>query len=118
VLTQVAAARDTWETWLMTSLWQSAFRTRSMPSSQATENSRAVVRRGEMTADRGEGLAPHFITVQEFAKLACVSRRTIKRYRLARPSGFPREFDMGRGRAPRPRFRIDDVKKLDSRALW
>lgn len=51
--------------------------------------------------------------------MARVSRRTIDRYRKNRPSGFPTEYDMGRGEVPRPRFRIDEVTKwLDSRALW
>lgn len=72
-----------------------------------------------MTSDRMGGVGLHFITVQEFARLARVSRRTIDRYRQNRPTGFPREFDMGRGQSPRPRFKIDEVKRwLDSRALW
>lgn len=63
--------------------------------------------------------APHFITVEDFARLARVSRRTIDRYRRARPSGFPREYDIGRGMVPRPRFKLDEVHQwLDSRALW
>ena len=61
----------------------------------------------------------HFITVEEFASLARVSRRTIDRYRHARPSGFPTEYDMGRGAIPRPRFKFEDVSRwLESRALW
>jgi predicted DNA-binding transcriptional regulator AlpA len=61
----------------------------------------------------------HFITVEEFAQLARVSRRTIDRYRQARPTGFPTEFDMGRGKIPRPRFKLKEVQQwLDSRALW
>lgn len=62
---------------------------------------------------------PHFVTVDEFARMARVSRRTIDRYRLSRPPGFPKEHDMGRGKAPRPRFKLDEVRRwLDSRALW
>lgn len=60
-----------------------------------------------------------FITVEEFAEMAHVSRRTIDRYRQARPQGFPPEYDMGRGKIPRPRFKLDDVQNwLNSRALW
>ena len=61
----------------------------------------------------------HFITVEEFATLARVSRRTIDRFRRTRPSGFPTEYDIGRGTVPRPRFKFDEVQQwLDSRALW
>lgn len=64
-------------------------------------------------------ITPLFITVEEFACLARVSRRTIDRYRQARPLGFPAEYDFGRGSVPRPRFKLDDVRQwLDSRALW
>ncbi|PQM27772.1 DNA-binding protein [Sphingopyxis lindanitolerans] len=60
-----------------------------------------------------------FITADEFARLARISRRTLNRYRRDRPSGFPTEYDIGRGTKPRPRFRLDEVQKwLDSRALW
>lgn len=60
-----------------------------------------------------------FITIAEFAELARISRRTLSRYRHRRPTGFPREYDMGRGSTRRPRFKLDDVKQwLDSRALW
>ena len=66
-----------------------------------------------------DSLGPHFITVEEFARLARVSRRTLDRYRRARPFGFPTEFDMGRGKIPRPRFKLNEVQRwLDSRALW
>ena len=62
---------------------------------------------------------PHFITVEEFAALARVSHRTIDRFRHARPSGFPTEYDIGHGTVPRPRFKLDEVRRwLDSRALW
>jgi hypothetical protein len=72
-----------------------------------------------MNDGRTHTALPHFITVEEFAKLARVSRRTIDRYRQARPSGFPTEYDIGRGTVPRPRFRFDEVRRwLDSRALW
>lgn len=59
------------------------------------------------------------ITVEEFAALARISRRTLDRYRRARPTGFPAEFDLGRGAVPRPRFKLSEVQTwLDSRALW
>lgn len=64
-------------------------------------------------------LTPLFITVEEFARLARVSRRTIDRYRRARPSRFPPEYDVGLGTIPRPRFKLEEVQQwLDSRALW
>lgn len=72
-----------------------------------------------MTRPRPGELDRYFITVDEFARLARVSRRTIDRYRQRRPDGFPTEYDIGRGAIPRPRFRISDVRAwLDSRALW
>lgn len=59
------------------------------------------------------------ITVDEFAAIARVSRRTIDRYRRARPIGFPAEYDLGRGKVSRPRFRLADVEQwLASRVLW
>lgn len=59
------------------------------------------------------------ITVEDFARIARLSRRTIDRYRRARPAGFPREYDLGRGTVPRPRFKLGDVLQwIDSRALW
>lgn len=59
------------------------------------------------------------ITVEDFARIARLSRRTIDRYRRARPAGFPREYDLGRGTVPRPRFKLGDVMQwIDSRALW
>lgn len=59
------------------------------------------------------------ITVEDFARIARLSRRTIDRYRRARPAGFPREYDLGRGTMPRPRFKLGDVLQwIDSRALW
>jgi len=60
-----------------------------------------------------------FITVEEFAEMARVSRRTIDRYRHTRPDGFPHEYDIGRGKIARPRFKLDEVQNwLNSRALW
>ena len=70
-------------------------------------------RRGSQLADA------HFITVDEFAELARISRRTLNRYRRKRPAGFPTEYDIGRGSTPRPRFKLEEVRSwLDSRALW
>lgn len=60
-----------------------------------------------------------FITVEEFASIARVSRRTIDRYRRDRAMGFPKEYDMSRGKIPRPRFKLGDVLAwMDTRALW
>lgn len=60
-----------------------------------------------------------FITVEDFAKVARLSRRTIDRYRRARPEGFPKEYDVSRGAVPRPRFKLADVLGwMETRALW
>jgi predicted DNA-binding transcriptional regulator AlpA len=62
------------------------------------------------------------ITVEEFAGMARLSRRQIDRLRKKRPTGFPREYELGTGNSKYrrcPRFRIAEVRKwLDSRALW
>ena len=62
------------------------------------------------------------ITVEEFARLARLSRRQIDRLRQRRAPGFPREYELGSGSSKYrrcPRFRLRDVQKwLDSRALW
>lgn len=59
------------------------------------------------------------VTVADFARIARVSRRTIDRYRRARPAGFPAEYDLGLGAVPRPRFKLGEVLQwIDSRALW
>ena len=60
-----------------------------------------------------------FISVEDFARIARLSRRTIDRYRRDRPAGFPKEYDVSRGRIPRPRFKLADVLAwLETRALW
>ena len=60
-----------------------------------------------------------FVTADEFARLAGISRRTIDRYRKVRPPGFPTEHDIGAGNSVRPRFKLSDVQAwLESRALW
>ena len=68
------------------------------------------------------GVEDGMITVEEFARLARLSRRQIDRLRKRRSSGFPREFELGSGlsRYRRcPRVRLTDVQRwLDSRALW
>ncbi len=68
--------------------------------------------------DAGLGM----ITVEEFARLARLSRRQIDRLRRRRPEGFPREYELGSGGSKYrrcPRFRLADVQRwLDSRALW
>jgi predicted DNA-binding transcriptional regulator AlpA len=64
----------------------------------------------------------HFVTVEEFARMARLSRRQIDRLRKRRPAGFPREYEMGSGASKFrrcPRFKKIDVEKwLESRALW
>lgn len=63
-----------------------------------------------------------FITVEDFAQLACLSRRQIDRLRRRRPAGFPREYEFGSGGSKYrrcPRFKLVDVQRwLESRALW
>jgi hypothetical protein len=65
---------------------------------------------------------PRFITPDEFAEIARLSRRQIDRLRVARPPGFPREYELGSGRSRHghcPRFKLDDVLIwMESRALW
>jgi len=62
------------------------------------------------------------ITADEFARLACISRRQIDRLRHRRPAGFPREYELGSGGSKYrrcPRFNAEEVRRwLDSRALW
>ncbi len=62
------------------------------------------------------------ISVEEFARLAGLSRRQIDRLRARRPAGFPGELELGSGGSKYrrcPRFRLVDVRKwLDSRTLW
>ena len=62
------------------------------------------------------------ITVGEFAQLARLSRRQIDRLRHRRPTGFPRELELGSGSSKYrscPRFKLVEVERwLDSRALW
>jgi predicted DNA-binding transcriptional regulator AlpA len=62
------------------------------------------------------------ITVEEFARLARLSRRQIDRLRKRKSPGFPREYEFGSGNSKYrrcPRFRLMDVQRwLDSRALW
>ena len=63
-----------------------------------------------------------FITVEEFAGMARLSRRQIDRLRRRRPAGFPPEYELGSGGSKYrrcPRFKLVDVRRwLDSRALW
>ena len=60
-----------------------------------------------------------FLTVEEFARVARMSRRTIDRYRRDRPIGFPKEYDLSRGSVPRPRFKVSGVLRwMETRALW
>lgn len=63
-----------------------------------------------------------FITVEEFASLARLSRRQIDRLRKRRPPAFPREYELGSGLSKFrscPRFRRSEVDDwLNSRALF
>jgi predicted DNA-binding transcriptional regulator AlpA len=65
---------------------------------------------------------PRFITPNEFAEIARLSRRQIDRLRVARPSGFPREYELGSGRGKHghcPRFKLAEVLAwMETRALW
>lgn len=68
-----------------------------------------IVRLGDR---RGTGLpigGDRFITVEDFARIARVSRRMIGRYRRERAAGFPKEYDVSRGRVSRPQFKLADV---------
>ncbi len=68
------------------------------------------------------GLSSDFVTADEFALLARISRRQIDRLRKRRPPGFPHEFELGSGLSKFrscPRFKRSEVDRwLDSRALW
>lgn len=65
---------------------------------------------------------PDFITVEEFAGLARLSRRQIDRLRKRRPPAFPREYELGSGLSKFrscPRFRRSEVDAwINSRALF
>lgn len=67
-------------------------------------------------------LVSEFVTVNEFAELARISRRSLDRLRKRRPEGFPTEYDFGQGetqQSRQPRFKLNEVRAwLDSRALW
>ena len=67
-------------------------------------------------------LASDFVTADEFAHLARLSRRQIDRLRKRRPPGFPREYELGSGLSKYrccPRFRRSEVDAwLETRALW
>jgi predicted DNA-binding transcriptional regulator AlpA len=65
---------------------------------------------------------PEFITVEEFAGLARLSRRQIDRLRKRRPPAFPREYELSSGLSKFrscPRFKRSEVDAwLNSRALF
>ena len=62
------------------------------------------------------------VTVEEFARMARLSRRQVDRLRRRRPAGFPREYELGSGSSKYrrcPRFKLAEVQRwLESRALW
>jgi predicted DNA-binding transcriptional regulator AlpA len=63
-----------------------------------------------------------FITVNELANMARLSRRQIDRLRKRRLPNFPREYELGSGGSKFrscPRFKLSEVDAwLNSRALW
>ncbi|CAN5592598.1 hypothetical protein BH10PSE14_BH10PSE14_40970 [soil metagenome] len=63
-----------------------------------------------------------FITADEFASIARLSRRQIDRLRKRRPAGFPAEYELGSGQSKHgrcPRFKFVDVLAwMETRALW
>jgi predicted DNA-binding transcriptional regulator AlpA len=52
-----------------------------------------------MTSRADNSPLPEYITVEEFAQLARLSRRQIDRLRKRRPPAFPREYELGSGRS-------------------
>ena len=70
----------------------------------------------------GDPINEGMVTVEEFARLARLSRRQIDRLRKRRSDGFPKEYELGSGASKYrrcPRFRLADVQRwLESRALW
>lgn len=89
-----------------------------VPDERLPERS-ALAKIPDMPRNQLEQNSFQLITVEEFAGLARISRRTLDRYRRSRPAGFPAEYDLGRGAVPRPRFKLEEVQTwLDSRALW
>ena len=75
-----------------------------------------------MSSRRDSPAPAEFITVEEFADLARLSRRQIDRLRKLRPMAFPREYELGSGLSKFrncPRFKRSEVDAwLDSRALF
>lgn len=69
-----------------------------------------------------KNLASEFVTIDEFAILARLSRRQICRLRKRRPPGFPHEYEFGSGQSKLrncPRFKRSEVSAwLETRALW
>lgn len=77
---------------------------------------------GGMNRRPDSPVLPDFITVEEFAGLARLSRRQIDRLRKRRPEAFPREYELGSGLSKFrscPRFKRSEVDAwLNSRALF
>jgi len=73
-------------------------------------------------AEAESRIEPLFVTVEEFAGMAKLSRRQIDRLRVRRPAGFPKEYELGSSNSMYrrcPRFKLSDVLAwLDTRALW
>lgn len=74
------------------------------------------------SADQPITVRSDLVTADEFAELARLSRRQIDRLRKDRPTGFPKEYELGSGLSKFrscPRFKRTEVDRwLDSRALW
>jgi hypothetical protein len=70
-------------------------------------------------ADLAANLAPYdpaaYVNIQEFCRIARISRSTLDRLRRKRPTGFPVEFQP----VGRPLFRRRDVHLwIEAQPLW
>lgn len=76
----------------------------------------------EQPGEGGARVGCKFVTVDEFAAIARLSRRQIDRLRGRRPQGFPTEYELG-GAVSKfrrcPRFKLAEVLAwIETRALW
>jgi predicted DNA-binding transcriptional regulator AlpA len=76
----------------------------------------------EQPKEDGAGAGCKFVTANEFAAIARLSRRQIDRLRRRRPPGFPTEYELG-GAVSKyrrcPRFKLAEVLAwIETRALW
>lgn len=74
------------------------------------------------SSEAGAGAGFKFVTVDEFAAIARLSRRQIDRLRRRRPPGFPTEYELGAAVSQYrrcPRFKLAEVLAwIETRALW